>query len=504
MTSGPVHGVSRDSKGLRRDRGPAPDPDSVERRDFLRGAALAGAGLAFGCGTDAGRAERTVQRPPRATGADAATPPPLLIDGASVFDARTGTMRPETSVLVRAGLIEAVAPAAELGPSSASAAGATRVDGSGLFLIPGLIDAHVHVTHILYQSYMTGDEVLPFYLGHGVTSIRSTGDNVPAQRLIERYADDRPDISPNVFRCSFLIDGAPPWHPDIGWHLATPADVDPFVADMAAWGVKTLKIYVGTEREVGRRVIEAGHEHGLVVSGHLLDYHTADAVRDGLDCIEHIYTVSNFLLDDPDDRHSINLDSDEARRLIEVIAEHGTHVDPTLMVFWGTLLFIDVPEVYGHPDHDAMPARLRAFWERDRQRRMPDWGAAPLSVRQGTWEKYLRLTGMLRDAGVPLLVGTDAPEPQVAPGASLHHEMEFLVEAGLSPREVLAAATLENARILGEEENRGSIEPGLVADLVLLDADPLGDIRNTRRIRNVVRGGRLLDPAAILAAAPAH
>lgn len=473
----------------------------VDRRDFLQGAALAGAGLALGCGGDAQRAGGASPGAARG-GATSTPPPPLLIDGAGVFDARAGAMRPNTSVLIRAGRIEAVAPAAELHADSDAARGATRIDGSGLFLLPGLIDAHVHVTHILYQSHMTGDEVLPFYLGHGVTSIRSTGDNVPAQRLIERYADDHPEISPNVFRCSFLIDRNPPWHPDIGWYLASPADVDPFVADMAAWGVKTLKIYVGTGRDVGRRVIEAGHEHGLVVSGHLLDYHTADAVRDGLDCIEHIYTVSNFLLDDPDDRHSINLDSDEARRLIDVIAEHGARVDPTLMVFWGTLLFMDLPEVYGHPDHDPMPARLKAFWDRDRERRSLDWGAAPVSVREGTWEKYLRLTGMLHEAGVRLLVGTDAPEPQVAPGASLHHEMEFLVEAGMPSAEVLSAATLENARILNEEENRGTIEPGRVADLVLLEADPLEDIRNTRRIRTVVRGGRALDPAGILAVAP--
>lgn len=472
---------------------------AIDRRDFMRGAALAGAGLALGCEADDRRAA-----PATATGdsAGAAPAPPLLIERASVFDVRSGAMRPDTSVLVRAGRIEAVAAAAELNADSDAAAGAARIDGAGLFVLPGLIDAHVHVTHILYQSHMTGDEVLPFYLGHGVTSIRSTGDNVPAQRLIERYAEDHPEISPNLFRCSFLIDGNPPWHPDVGWYLATPADVDPFVADMAAWGVKTLKLYVGTGREVGRRVIEAGHEHGLVVSGHLLDYHTADAVSDGLDCVEHIYTVSNFLLDDPDDRHSINLDSDEARRLIDVIAEHGARVDPTLMVFWGTLLFMDLPEVYGHPDHDPMPARLKAFWDKDRERRSLDWGAAPVSVREGTWEKYLRLTGMLHEAGVQLLVGTDAPEPQVAPGASLHHEMEFLVEAGMPAREVLSAATLENARILKEEESRGAVEAGLEADLVLLEADPLEDIRNTRRIRTVVRAGRALDPAGILAAAP--
>jgi len=472
----------------------------LERRDFLKTTVAGGVGLTLACGGEPGAGSEPGPGDGPEPGVD--SNPPLLIDRASVFDVRTGRMQPEMSVLTRDGRIEAVAPAADLDSESDAAQGAIRVDGSGLFVLPGLIDAHVHLSHILYQSHMTGDEVLPFYLGHGVTTIRSTGDNVPAAWMVERLAIESPELSPNVFRCSFLIDGQPVWHPDVGWALTEPEEVAPFVADMAAWGVTTLKLYIGVEREVGRRVIEEGHEHGLVVSGHLLDYHTADAVEDGLDCVEHIYTVSNFLLDDPDDRHSINLDSDETKRLIDVIAENGARVDPTLMVFWGTLLFMDLPEVYDHPDQDRVPARLRAFWDADRERRKLDWGTAAVSVREETWQKYMRLTGMLHEAGVQLLVGTDAPEPQVAPGSSLHHEMEFLVEASMSESEVLMAATLENARILRQEENLGSVEPGRVADLVLLEADPLIDIRHTRRIRSVIHGGRLLDPATILGTAP--
>ncbi len=458
---------------------------SIDRREFFAGSAAAGAALAIGCGRAA----------PRATDA-------TLISGATIFDSVVGSMRPDTSVLIRGDTIEAVAPSADLNESSGISAGAHHLDGSDSWIIPGLIDAHVHLSHILYQSQMTGDEVLPFYLGHGVTSIRSTGDNVPAQTMVQRQADRRPDISPRVFRCSFLIDKDPPWHTDVGWPLTHVDDVAPFVEEMAAWDVTTLKLYIGVTREIGRRVIQEGHDRGLVVSGHLLDYHTADAVADGLDCVEHIYTVSNFLLDDPDDRHSINLDSDEARRIIDVIAESEARVDPTLMVFWGTLLFMDQPEVIDHPDHADMPARLRAFWDRDRERRALDWGAAPLDVREGTWEKYLRLTGMLHEAGVTLLVGTDAPEPQVAPGASLHHEMELLVQAGIPEATVLKAATLENAAILRQDDRLGSIEAGKFADLVVLDADPLADITNTRRIDRVVRGGLVLEPSAILREAP--
>jgi len=467
------------------DRDGHPDARApVDRRTFLTIGAAAGAGVALGCRPRPGETGRT------------------LIHGASIFDVGSGAMRPSMSILIEGNRVVAVDSASQLRPSSDAAAGAHRIDGTGRFILPGLIDAHVHLTHILYQSRMTGDETLPLYLGHGVTAVRSTGDNVPAQKLIERFAVDHPEISPRIFRASFLIDGSPPWHPDIGWALTDPEEVAPFVEDMAAWEVTTLKLYIGTRREIGRRVIEEGHARGLVVAGHLLDYHPAEAVRDGLDSIEHIYTVSNFLLRDPEDRHSIDLESEEARRLVDAIAASGARVDPTLMVFWGTLLFPDQPEVIDHPDNLPMPDRLRAFWDRDRQRRLPDWGATPIEVRQATWEKYLRLTSMLHEAGVPLLAGTDAPEPQVAPGASLHHEMELLVEAGLPAADALRAATLENARILGADDRLGAVEAGRLADLVLLEADPLADIRNTRRIAAVIRGGRVLDPSEILRAAP--
>ena len=210
---------------------------SIERRDFPAGRPRWPApDWPWAADPAPGRWTAPERTRAQATDSGAGPAPPLLIHGASVFDTRTGTMRPDTSVLVRDGRIEVVAAAAELGPGSDAAEGATRVDGAGLFLLPGLIDAHVHVSHILYQSHMTGDEVLPFYLGHGVTSIRSTGDNVPAQRLVELFADDHPEISPSVFRCSFLIDGDPPWHPDVGWALRTPEEVEPFVAEHGGVG----------------------------------------------------------------------------------------------------------------------------------------------------------------------------------------------------------------------------------------------------------------------------
>ncbi len=134
----------------------------------------------------------------------------------------------------------------------------------------------------------------------------------------------------------------------------------------------------------------------------------------------------------------------------------------------------------------------------------PDKRSAPATRdrRRKEFQKYQELTGLLFRAGVPLLAGTDVPEPYCPPGLALHQELEFLVESGLTPTAALQAATINNARALKQEKHLGSIEPGKVADLVILDADPTIDIRNTRRIVRVIRDGIVCDTQALLKLVP--
>jgi hypothetical protein len=321
--------------------------------------------------------------------------------------------------------------------------------------------------------------------------------------MIARYAEQHPESCPRVFMCSPLIDGAPPIHRDIGWSLTDPEQVPAFVEDMAAWGVTTLKIYAGTPRNVGRRVIEEGHKHNLVVTAHLGPYRAQDAAADGIDCLEHIWSVFNYIIPEEEQRRAnyrstLNLTNAIARELLASLAQRHVMVDPTLAVFRNMILLHDLESVNQHPDNAHAPAALREHWENYRRRTNLD--PATREARRGEFQKYQELTGLLYRAGVPILAGTDTPEPYVPPGFSLLQELEMLVESGLSASAALQAATINNATALKQEALLGSIAPGRFADLVILTADPTADIRNVRKIEKVIRGGTVCEPKKVLAA----
>ena len=158
------------------------------------------------------------------------------------------------------------------------------------------------------------------------------------------------------------------------------------------------------------------------------------------------------------------------------------------------------PAISGHADNAHVPRRLREYWPTYLRRSgLP---AGPMPERRAQFARYQQVTRRLHEAGVRLLVGTDAPEPNVPPRLALHQELELLVACGLSPAQALSAATLENARALQQSDHLGSIAEGKLADLVLLRANPLAAIRSSRSIELVVRGGIVCDPAALLRRVP--
>ncbi len=432
-----------------------------------------------------------------------AAEPTVVIERCSLFDPESGKMLPERTIVIRGTQIDRVSGADELGDIPADA---TLIDGRGKFALPGLIDAHVHVVHVLDFAHVTGDEVLPLYLAAGVTSIRSTGDELVAATLVARIAAAHPEWSPRVFTCSPLLDADPPIHRDVGQAITDAAKVPALFDDLAQWNVTTVKIYAGTSRPVGRAIIDEGHRRGLFVTAHLGGYSAQDAVADGVDGLEHIWSVFNYVIPpevttDPGHRGRLDLSNPLCELLVAELVQRKTFVDPTLAVFRNMILLPDVPEVRDHPDNALVPQRLRDFWPVYLARTGCPQGGS-LEDRRREFAKFQELTGKLYRAGVPLLVGTDSPEPQVPPGFSLHQELEMLVESGLPPAAALRAATLTNATVLGEQERLGSISAGKQGDIVLLTANPLDDIRHTRRIELVIHSGVVCHPAALLKRVP--
>ena len=195
----------------------------------------------------------------------AAEPQPLVLQGGAVFDPIVGNFRPDQTIVIDGDRIRSVS-----GPNADLSRGARTMDCRGKYIIPGLIDAHVHLVHLANSSHVVGDQFLPMFLANGVTSVRDAGDPIVAQSVIARSAELRPELCPRVFLASPLIDSDPPIHRDYGYALTDPAKVRPFVDDMVKWNVTTLKTYAGTPRTVGHEVIKEGHRAGLRVMAHLV------------------------------------------------------------------------------------------------------------------------------------------------------------------------------------------------------------------------------------------
>lgn len=428
-----------------------------------------------------------------------AAEPPIVIQNGTIFDSIAGRMLSNQSIVIEGSKIKSVGNLPEI------PAGARIINAKGKFIIPGLIDAHVHLVHRLNFAHVSGDEILPAFLAAGVTSVRDTGDEIVAQTLVARFAEAHPERCPRVFKASFLLDADPPIHRDIGLPISDPGRVPAIVADMVDWKVTTLKIYAGSGRDVGRKIIEEGHKRGLIVTGHLSRYPAQDAIEDGIDCLEHITSVFDFIIPPDvrkaaDHRATLDIGNPRANALIAALAKRKVPVDPTLTVFKNMLLLSDLEEVNKHADNRTMPERLRTYWDSYRETQ----GLAPATRgrRRKEFQKYQELTGALHRAGVILLAGTDAPEPYCPPGLALHQELELLVESGMTPAAALQAATIHNAQSLKMAAELGSIQAGKVADLVILDADPTAEIRNSRKISSVIHQGIICNSSVLLKAVP--
>lgn len=405
----------------------------------------------------------------------------------SVIDARDSTARRDQTVIVRGTRIIAAAPAR----TTRVPANARVVDGRGKFLIPGLWDMHVHTVTI------AGRELLGFYVANGVTGVR---DMAGDWATIKGWRDEiaRGTLAgPRIMASGPYLEGGDV--PIAHILTRTPDEGRAGVDSLIALGVDFVKVHGQLTPATYFAIARRARERGIAFAGHVSRAVGSAAASDsGQRSIEHLLaipapcTVAESIALAP--RFPVQsalgrCTSDNLEPLYQRFVRNKTWVTPT---------FVAQVEVASWPTHDV-PGDSLAHYLPDTLRRfvaqlfpMPDSippGAD--SVGRAMLAKRMTQVAAMHRAGVHILTGTDAPLRNSPPGFGLHEELVLLVRGGMSAIDVLRAATWEPARYFGMD-SAGTIEAGKVADLVLLDANPLTDIRNTRRIAAVVANGRLI------------
>jgi imidazolonepropionase-like amidohydrolase len=422
----------------------------------------------------------------------------LAIAGCALVDVATGQCRSDMTVIVRGERIAAVGPS----PSLELPADAQVVNGAGAWVMPGLVDMHVHI-----GAWDFPREILPLYLAGGVTTIRDCGGTLTELLLLRDELASGRRVGPRLLFAGPLLDGMPPVWPDHALLVDTPERAAGAVPFLHGQGVDFVKIYNNVPESSLRTVVEMAHAVGLSVAGHVpRSITTSRSVEIGMDCLEHIRITGRELLPpDVADRidflpvmererllwERFDLESAGMRRLIDLLAESRVFLDPTLIV--DAAVVARLYDGVTVPLDRRLSASLRETVANLDMRAIPRYRVPDEAIpsAQAGFQRRLDFIGMCHQAGVRLLAGTDTVGPgPMLPGVGLHEELALLVRAGLSPADAVRAATITAAEALGRESELGTVEVGKRADLVMLEADPLADIGNVRRVRAVVHGGR--------------
>jgi imidazolonepropionase-like amidohydrolase len=432
-------------------------------------------------------------------------PPPLAITHVTVIDATGAPARADMTVVVTGDRITALGKTGTVPLPD----GARVEDATGKFLIPGLWDMHTHVL---------GKEMLALFVANGVTGVREMANYPLIVFALRDQVAAGTLLGPRMVAAGLIVDGPnPAWPFSIA--VANEKEGREAVQTLKKRGSDFIKVYSLLPRDAYFAVADEAKKQGLPFAGHVpLVVSVAEASDAGQKSVEHLSGVLLACSKQQDDLRKEFLEArskqeEVAARVLGIRAQvksldsydeklaaalfarfvrNGTWHCPTLTVL----------RAFAHLDDKSFTddARLRYVSPLVKgylYRKEPGGTAEEFAVRRQLYRKYLELVGGLHRAKVDLLAGTDSPNPYCFPGFSLHDELELLVSAGLTPMEALQCATRNPARYLGRQKDLGTIEEGKLADLVLLEADPLADVKNTRKIAAVVVNGKWLAKDAL-------
>lgn len=384
------------------------------------------------------------------------------------------------------------------------------IDGSGKFLIPGLWDMHVHTSYtgwfakedtwFIENNEINKDIFFPLFVANGVLGIRDLGGDLQALKRWRQEIEQEQLIGPRIIATGPIIDGPKPSGPLCSSAVGSAKEGRKVVNSLRQEGADFIKVRELVPRDAYFAIADECRRLGIPLAGHVpKSVNAIEASDAGQKCIEHF--TSSWLLSicEPDelkegpksfDRLLHIYSEEKAKSVFKKFVSNGTWLCPTL-VLDHRLSHLDEIDQSNSPGLEYIPEYwIVNNWKPPLQRRLRNYSLEDAAYSKKAFNKQLKLTDIMYRSGVQLLAGTDTIGIYLVPGFSLHEELALLVKAGLTPMEALQTATINPVRYLGIQDSLGTIDENKIADLVLLDANPLQDINNTQKIKAVVINGK--------------
>jgi len=429
----------------------------------------------------------------------------IAIVGGTLIDVRTGEEIQNSVVLVRGQRVlqAGVAGKQEI-PNDAE-----TIDAHGKWILPGLIDMHAHVS-------MDDSDLLPLglYLANGVTTVRDPGGYVTVSRMLKENIEAGRRIGPRLFFCGNILDGKPPVFPSSSLLVDTPERARSAVTYLADQGVDCIKVYNNVKEPELKVIIATARARNLPVIGHVPRSITmTHAVELGMQSLEHIRITGRELLP-LDEANKIDplplgkretllwqqfdVHSQKMQQLVAFLAKQQVSLDPTLTVDEATFVQSRDDQI-NNPNNRYLPPQLFEKWKQEPEANFENVPPELKQVAINGFEKRKTFIAMCARAGVRIIAGTDgAYWGTLLPGFGLHHELQLLVQSGLTPLQAIQAATRNSAKTLGKDGELGQVAPGYFADIVILEADPLKQIENASKVDLVMKAGQIYKPGDLM------